>query len=267
MKIAVLGANGYLGKFLVNSLLADNYNVLPVTRETLILTNYSEVNRWLEVNKPNVVINCATAVSITDVRDNKINYDDLRNNINIFLNFYNNDNLFDRFINIGSGAEFDKSIDITNAQESDILTSQPIESYGYSKNLISRLVLEKDKFCTLRLFGCFGSTESSIRLFPQLKTKSLINIEDRQFDYFSVRDFYNVIRHYLNNKIIYKDINCVYKEKYWLREIVEIFKHHHNLPAVITVTSTGKNYTGNGDRLSYLNLKLNGLEKSIKEYE
>jgi dTDP-4-dehydrorhamnose reductase len=266
MKVAVLGANGYLGKFLVNSLQHDKYNVLPVTRKTVNINSYSAVKTWLETNRPNAVINCATSIRIADIQTNEVNYDDLRNNVNIFMNFYNI-NLFDKFINIGSGAEFDKRNNITEADEGDILTAQPIDSYGYSKNLISRLVLNHDKFYTLRLFGCLDVSESPARLFHKLRTEPIINIEDKQFDYFSARDFYRVIEYYLNNQVLYKDINCVYKEKQSLNQIVNIFNNYHKTSSVINITGVGKNYTGNGYKLSNMNIKLKGLVESMKEYK
>jgi dTDP-4-dehydrorhamnose reductase len=267
MKVAVLGANGYLGRFLCRSLRIDQYDVLPITRATIDLSDYSAVKNWLKINRPESVINCATSINISNVRDNEINYEDLRNNINIFLNFYNNDNLFNKFVNIGSGAEFDKRNNITESNESDILTAQPIDSYGYSKNLISRLVLTNDKFYTLRLFGCFDVTEPPIRLFHKLKTETTINLEDKQFDYFSAQDFYKVVTHYLNNHNLHRDINCVYKEKLSLSDVIRIFKYYHNTSSVINITGVGKNYTGNGSKLSETNIELKGLVNSIKEYK
>lgn len=266
IKVAVLGSNGYLGRYIVKKLKLDGYNVLPVTRLDLTLTDTQHVKLWLEKHRPYAVINCAAAVSIVGVREHNVNFEDLRNNIDIFLNFYYNSDLFSKFINIGSGAEFDKTRSITEVSETEIVTSFPSETYGYSKNLISRFVLEKEKFYTLRLFGCFDNSEPDIRLFHQLQIKDQVVLEDKQFDYISTRDFYKVLKYYVNNNAVYKDINCVYLEKYMLSEIASMFKKQHNLPVEITVSKIGKDYSGCGRRLSQLEITLDGLEKSMKEY-
>ena len=265
-KVAILGANGYIGRYLVKCLTIDGYNVLPITRTELNLTNFTEVGHWLEINQPDTIINCAAAVSIADIRKHNVNYDDFRNNINIFLNFYHHSNFFNKFINVGTGAEFDTTCNINEAIEGDIIRSFPKDTYGYSKNLISRLVLEKDKFYTLRLFGCFDKSESDIRLFQQLRTKDEIYIEDRQFDYISASDFYKVVTYYLNSSILHKDINCVYQEKLLLSEVVTMFKECHRLPIQINITGVGNNYSGSGTRLAQYDIPIDGLEKSIKDY-
>lgn len=265
-KIAVLGANGYIGRYLVENLTTDGYEVLPVTRSELTLTNTQQVKNWLEKYRPYAIINCASSVSITGVREHNVNFDDLQNNINIFLNFYYHSDLFSKFINIGTGAEFDKTRSITEITETELTKSFPTETYGYSKNLISRFVLEKEKFYTLRLFGCFDKSEPTARLFQQLQIKDQVTIEDKQFDYISARDFYKVLNHYLNNNVEHKDINCVYSKKYMLSEIANMFKEYHNLPVDIVISGIGKNYSACGKKLSQLAIALDGLEKSIKSY-
>lgn len=267
IKVAVLGSNGYLGSYLVKRLIDDGYTVLPISRKDLNLTDFKAVGQWLDLNQPDTVINCATAVSITGVRENTVNYDDFRNNINIFLNFYHHSHFFRKFINIGSGAEFDKVDGVNQAVESDVIKSFPKETYGYSKNLISRLVLEKDKFYTLRLFGCFDSSESPVRLFHQLQIKDQIDLQDKQFDYFSAQDFYKVVVYYLNNNVAHKDVNCVYQEKQLLSQVATMFKKLHNLSVKINIVGVGDNYSGSGNRLATLGIPLDGLEKSIKDYK
>lgn len=258
MIVAILGANGFLGKYITGYLKDKNYNVFPVTRTDLDLTNLNAVYQWLKNIQPDVLINCATAKNIS-VED-KI-YDDILNNINIFLNFYKNSTYFKKFISIGSGAEFDRTKDINRAKEVDILSSYPIDSYGYSKNLISRLSLEHDKFYVLRLFGCFHSSEYEFRLFNRVLHGEPVEIIDKQFDYFSLQDFCSVLNYCINNEILCRDINCVYEEKLYLSEVF------NNMPNVKVVGKSLLNYTGDGSRLTRLDLSLLGLNQSMKEYK
>jgi dTDP-4-dehydrorhamnose reductase len=258
MRIAVLGANGFLGKFITSQLTAKGYNVHPVTRKDVDLTNFFSVTRWLEDLEPYAIINCATAPAIgVDV----CSYDDIQNNLNIFLNFYNNGHNFTKFINVGSGAEFDRRLDINRATEDSVLLAHPKDSYGYSKNVMSRLSFRHEKFYTLRLFGCFHPTEPEFRLFNRVARGEDVKVVDRQFDYFSARDFLVVLEHYLNNDVYFRDINCVYEEKLYLSQVLNKIK-----PVEVTGENP-LNYTGNGRKLAGLNLPLLGLDESIKEYK
>lgn len=258
MKVAVLGASGFLGKFLTTQLSKNGYAVYPVTRKDLDLTNFLSVTKWLENIKPNAIVNCAVASNI-DI--NAVLYDDIQNNLNIFLNFYTNSHNFQKFFNIGSGAEFDRRYNIQLAKEVDIFTTQPKDSYGYSKNVISRLSTQNEKFYTLRLFGCFHNSEPKSRLFNRVASGDKVKITDRQFDYFSAYDFFTVLDYFLNNDCSYRDINCVYEDKFYLSQIL------NKLNPVEVVEKTTINYTGSGKRLSDLNLKLLGLDKSIEVYK
>jgi len=256
MKIAVLGANGFIGRVICKHFESQGYEVHALTRANIDLTDFNSVSGWLKNTQPDNVVNCATAMN-TDVHD--VIYADVRNNLAIFFNFYNNSQYFNKFINVGSGAEFDRTKNIESALETDILTVKPKDSYGFSKNLISRLVLEHEKFYTLRLFGCFHHSEPNFRLFKRVANGEIVSIIDRQFDYFSAQDFCTVLEHYVNNQAEYKDINCVYQDKLYLSQVLLKIK------PIAVIGQDILNYTGNGDRLASLNLPLLGLEESIKE--
>jgi dTDP-4-dehydrorhamnose reductase len=251
MKVAILGANGFLGKFITSQLQNKGYEVYPVTRADVDLTNFVSVTRWLETVEPYAIINCATAPAIgVDV----CSYDDIQNNLNIFLNFYNNGQNFTKFINVGSGAEFDRRYDINCANEYNVLVAHPRDSYGYSKNVMSRLAMRHEKFYTLRLFGCFHPTEPEFRLFNRVARGEEVKVVDRQFDYFSARDFLVVLEHYLNKKVYFKDVNCVYEEKLYLSQVL------NKIRPVEVVGENPLNYTGNGRTLAGLHLPLLGLD-------
>ena len=259
MKIAVLGANGFLGRYITQHLVTGGYTVLPVTRSVMDLTDYATVTQWLKDNEPYAVINCATAGGKQRMGDAVL--DDVQNNINVFLNFFNNSEYFVKFINIGSGSEFDIATNIDQVSETALLTAFPKDSYGYSKNVIARMSLTHPRFYTLRLFGCFDKTDPDFRLFKKFLNGEITEIADRQFDYFSARDLCTVIEYYLNNHVLYRDVNCVYRDKLYLSEILGKFK-----PVMITSINE-RNYTGDGTLLSGFNLDLDGLDKSIRDYQ
>lgn len=261
MKIAVLGAHGFIGSYLYNFLKSHKHIVIPVTRQTLNLEHYSAVHEWMKLTQPDVVVNCA--ISGGGRRVNDINYSDVQRDLSIFLNFYNCP-YTNRYINIGSGAEFDLNKDINTVVEDQILYRRPVESYGFTKNTIARMCLAKNDFYTLRLFGCFDSSESEIRLFKRFLLDTKIKIQDRYFDYISAYDFAQIVDYYCTQQPIFKDINCVYNKKYLLSEILKKLK-----PGVepnIDGTVLGKSYTGSGSRLAGMNISLAGLEQGLKNY-
>ena len=181
----------------------------------------------------------------------------------VFLNFYNNPQVR-RYINIGSGAEFDRRVSIVNCAEEDIKSVTPIDSYGYTKNVISRMCLGKSNFYTLRLFGCFDRSEPNIRLFKRFLEDKQLPIDDKYFDFISAADFAKIVGYYCEHNTVPQDINCVYTQKRLLSEMLQFLD-----PSVkINVTNTrGLSYTGSGVKLNKLGIDLDGLEKGIKSYE
>lgn len=271
MKIAILGANGFIGSYLCSYLQSKKYEVLPVTRTTVDLLNFWQVYHWVKTNSPDVIVNCAISGGGSTVRE--VNFQDVQNNLVIFFNFYNLGLPF-KYINVGSGAEFDKSTDIHLANEPDIFNRVPNDSYGFSKNIISRAVRNRDNFYTLRLFGCFGSLEPSIRLFKRYLSGQLQPIQDRYFDYFSVDDFAKIVEFYsITNQNLIKDVNCVYKEKFLLSSILQKLKKIKNVEYPIKVNrGIDHSYTGGYYVMNELmQLKdfpmLGGLEQGFKLYE
>ena len=265
MRIAILGANGYLGSYLMGRLI-DRHYMIPVTRLTVDLTDYYAVSEWMAEARPDIIINCAISGGGATVND--INYSNVQRDLRIFLNFYNNP-MTPMYVNIGSGSEFDLRTSITNAEEESIKTASPLESYGFTKNTIARMILGRNKFYTLRLFGCFDASEPKIRLFKRFKRDGKITIEDRYFDYISAIDFATIVEHYCTSTNLYKDLNCVYNTKLLLSEQLRLFAKYHVPDGLIEVKghTLGPSYTGLGTRLDNLRIPLAGLEQGFKNYE
>lgn len=264
MKIAVLGAKGFVGSSLAQHFTEDNL-VIPVTRETIDLLDGTAVREYLRASNFDVVINAAAVMTKPD------NIADTRNNLGIFMNFYNNSSYFGRFINLGSGAEFDRTQNINCASETDIFDVLPADSYGFGQNLKSRLCHDRDNFYTMRIFNCFGSGEIASRIFPKFLNKNPSEVlqinNDRYFDYFSIQDLCTVAEHYVYGSNLPKDVNCVYQKKYKISEALRLFCQLQNIPEDIYVASASENnYTGSGEVLSSLNLPLTGLEYGFKHY-
>lgn len=263
MKIAVVGSNGFVGRSLVSFL--SHYDVYPVTSKSIDLLDSKHAQDFLQNNKFDVIINAAARMTDPAL------INDTRNNLGLFMNLYNNRHWFGKMINLASGAEFDRTADINNAKEEEIFDSMPKDSYGLGQNVKSRLCFDTNNFYTLRIFNCFGSGELSTRLFPKFLscTDTFTITDDRYFDFFSIQDLCTVVEHFVTaSNISFKDINCVYQNKLLISETLQKFATIKNIDTPIKVISTSdKNYTGNGDKLAALNMKLSGLENGLRDYK
>lgn len=260
MKIAVLGSNGFIGSNIVRRL-SQCHSVTSINRTTLDSLNFIAVKDFLTQNKFDIIVNAAAIM--TD--PNTIH--DARNNLGLFMNFFDNSELFGKMINLGSGAEYDRDTNISNALEEQIFECMPADSYGLGQNIKSRLCYNHEQFYTIRIFNCFGQGELSTRLFPKIVAGQHIEIQDRYFDYFSIQDLLLTIEHCINNEWTWGDVNAVYVNKIKVSEAVELFCSLNNIKPNYSIVSTNNNnYTGSGIKLQSLGVKLQGLEQGFKEY-
>ena len=263
MKIAILGARGFIGKSLI-PFLQSHHTLTPVTRDILDLTDFVSVQKFLGQEQFDAVVNCAASY-----QPDQTLLTDTRNNLSIFSNFYHNSDLFGKFINLGSGAEYDVTTNIDYAKEGSIFNCSPADSYGFGHNIKSRLCVSKENFYTLRIFGCFGVNETARRLLPKfLNTPEIFYLEnDRYFDFMSVQDLCTVIKSFIENTYTAKDVNCVYNDKQTLSAFLNKFKEIHQINTNVVVKSTNNNnYTGDGQLLDSLNIQLSGLETGLENY-
>jgi GDP-L-fucose synthase len=261
MKIAVLGANGFVGRNLSEHL-EQSHEVVRVTRHTLDLLDPIAVHLFLKDNMFDIVLNCAAVMT------NNESLHDARNNLGLFMNFYANPNFFKKFINMASGAEFDRSASIDYAPEGLIFSKQPTHSYGWGQNIKSRMCAQTLNYYNIRIFNCFGPGEQSTRILSKYTTEGKIDISnDRYFDYFSIQDLKKVVQHCIENDWPINDVNAVYEEKYKISEmIVKYDRLHNRMPKVKLISTSENNYTGDSTALYSLGIELDGLEKGLAQY-
>jgi len=264
MKIAVLGANGFVGSSIARYF-AQEHLVLPVTRKIIDLLDPVLVEHWLRAHEFDVVVNAATTMTGAALLN------DTRNNLGLFMNFYNNRNLFGKFINFSSGAEFDRMNDINQYREEQIFDVMPKDSYGFGQNMKSRISWSAPNFYNIRIFNCFGLGEISTRIFPRMlattKDAPLIITNDREFDYFGIRDLCRLTDYFINSKSEVLDVNAVYLEKFKISTVLDKFCQLNHLEPNYKIESVGGNrYTGNGRALALLPVQLLGLENELKHY-
>lgn len=133
MKILITGGNGYISKSISEKLRNIGHTVISPSRQEMNVTNFSDVNLFIEKHKPDVVIHAASKGGYRDVPDthevfleNTMMFETLIKAIpsNIPIIFYT------------SGADFDRRNEIKEIIESDVVNRWPVDPYGLSKNLI-----------------------------------------------------------------------------------------------------------------------------------
>lgn len=259
-KIVIVGAGGFIGSALKNSL--ERNEIIPLYKGDLNLLSHQEVTDFLTGVKPDVVINTYTAGGRSNVKATDLSI--VSDNLIAFDNFRRNKHLFGRYINIGSGAEFTKT---GLCHEDDILTSTPSTSYGLSKNLISRMCLQEPNFYILRLFGCFGVGEPDFRLFTKfMSSTETMDIDDKYFDNISVNDFIKVVHRYVISTPPHKDVNCVNPKKLLISEQLKLLSEvtSHSRPLVV---KRGVDYVGSATRLKSLGLTFDLATTELEKYK
>jgi GDP-L-fucose synthase len=184
-------------------------------------------------------------------------------NIKMFYNLLEKKHKFIKFINFSSGATYDRNTDI-NGQNA-ILKSNPDDFYGFSKNIIDRLILNMDNFYNIRIFNVFSENEKESRFIKMCiknaeQNQNIIINNDRYFDFFYVDDLIKVIEYYIHNNNLEKDIDLCYKEKYKLSEVAQMIITDKNKDTNIVINSVSNyNYIGNCDKLYRYNINFINL--------
>lgn len=265
-KILLTGGSGFLGRNILKSL-SSKYSIDSPTSIDLDLTKAHDVNNFFLNKNYEWVIHTAIKGGKRKVKDSKDVFSD---NIFMFNNLINNKSNFKNFINFSSGAELDRryNIDLNN---NNIHQSFPIDLYGLSKNIISRILLEFPEFYNFRIFGLFGLDEGEDRFMTNaiksIKQKRNIEIfEDKFFDFFYIQDLIILVDNLISGRLkkIPKKIDLVYSDKYLLSDIAKIILEENESDSIIEIKQKkiGKSYIGNYPKF-FKKLEFKGLNQGI----
>ena len=268
--ILITGANGYLGSFLSKRLEDFGYDVIRGTRQNLNVLDPNACRRIFETNDIEYVIHTAIRGGRRTRADSAA---DLYDNLVMFENLASHRDKFKMMINFGSGAAFDRSKDIDEAQEKDVLKECPRDFYGLSKNLIAKRIHGiNDNIVNLRIFNCFGEDELPDRMIKancirHLHQEEMIVYSNKKMDFFYIEDLYKVVIFYLTRfkEGIPLDLNLCYEQKFDLLGIADAIKTLTGRPNNVKLIDEecDFSYTGSPERLSSLEIDLYGAESGI----
>lgn len=268
MNILITGGNGFVGRNIAKSL-KNTHNIFTPSSKELDLTNSTQVDDYLRSKYFDLVIHCA----VSGGRRNKLDSPyTTYNNLVMFFNLLKNKDRFNRLINFASGAEFDRRTEI-NSTKNSLLDSFPIDYYGLSKNIISRIIEGSPNinYHNFRIYGAFGEDETEDRFIKsniiRYKNKeSLVIHQDRFFDFIYIEDLVNIVKYYVEHpKLESSTIDLAYQQKYKLSDIAKLINKlsAHKSEIIIEEPLNGLSYNGSNTGIN-TTLDLIGLEEGIK---
>jgi len=246
MRILITGANGYIGKTLYNSL-NTKYDVVPLSRKELDVTNLKQVKDYLKNKYFDVVIHCAVEGGLRLEPENSSILD---SNLKMYYNLLECKNHFNKFFYFGSGAEKQDTF------------------YGLSKKVLNQSIQDKDNFHNVRIFAVFNENELESK-FVKTNIRNYITRKDigifqnKYMDFFYMDDLITLMDYCIVTDNLPKEINCSYNYSPTLYNVAQIINNLSDYKVNINIEEWGMAPLFNG---SFTDLGLNyiGLEQGIK---
>lgn len=252
-KVLLTGSTGFVGKN-IYPLLKDKYHIVAPTRQELDLKNTEAVYEYIEKGKFDTVIHSANPNPVKNALDNGDTM--FEDSMRIFMNFYKARNLCGKLLYLGSGAEYDKSLEIVSIKEEEADRSIPKEYYGFSKYIMNELARGSNNVYNLRLFGCYGPYDHESKFITHairccMRAEDITIRQNCYFDYMHVFDIAKVISWFIENNPKYHDYNVCSGKRISLKEIAEKVKEQMNSPKSVIILNDGFNreYTASNARL------------------
>lgn len=249
MKILVTGANGYIGKSIVESLRGE-HDVTPISRQDFDLTDGHQTQQYFSGKHFDVVIHCAV-VGGSRLKEDDWSVSD--SNLLMYYNLLNCRQSYHKLIHFGSGAEL-------------FATGKP---YGYSKSVIRQSVLNQPHFYNIRIFAIFDENELERRfikanLINYIKSEPIVIHQNKPMDFFYMKDLISLVKYYINTEDPQKEVDCTYQDTFDLVYIANYINNLSNYSVDINLHKAGiaEGYCG---RHSKLPIEYIGLERGIEE--
>jgi nucleoside-diphosphate-sugar epimerase len=262
--ILITGSNGYIARNIQKYL--QDYKLFLTDRSNLNLLNSNDVDNFFSGRYFDAVLH--TAVN----GGSRLDSDDcavFHNNVLMHYNLMKNSANFGKYINLGSGAELDRSKNID--LNSSYIESFPNDHYGLSKNIIARTGHVLENFYNVRIFNVFNEDELPTRMIRNsitnyLNKEKIIIHQNRYMDFMYFDDFAKILNYVISSNDCPKTINCSYQEKYLLSEIADIINNLNNYKVEIEIQNKelGFSYVGKSE-IDKLDVKFDGLRYGIEK--
>ncbi|MEA4925063.1 MAG: NAD(P)-dependent oxidoreductase [Syntrophomonadaceae bacterium] len=262
-KLLFTGGTGFIGRNVI-PMLRENFDVHSPGRQELNLKDEIAVREYLSRECFDIVIHSANPNPEKNELDQK-NYM-LEDSLRIFMNFYAARNCFEKILFLGSGAEYDKTMEICSIHEDQCFRSIPKDIYGFSKYIMNSLASSSRNVYNICLFGCYGPTDHHTKFITHcirccLRDEPITIRQDCRFDYYHVYDLARMMIWLIENEPNHHIYNACSGERVLLSEIAEEVKTQMGSRHPIKILKSGLNreYTASNERF----VKESGLYPKI----
>lgn len=269
-KILLTGGNGFIGKNIQESFLAEKYEIIAPRSNELNLIDTECVDEYFRGKEFDVVLHAGTKPGHRNAKDpTNLFY----SNVRMFQNLERHKDKYAKFINFGSGAVYDISTNISDAKEENICKNIGKDDHSFCKYVVCKQIENLDNFIDLNIFGIFGKHEDwQIRFISNAICKTLFDLpitlrQNRRFSYLYVEDLMPILEFFIENDCKYKSYNIVPDEKTTLLDIAQLVSFIGGKDAAVQVANEGwgLDYTGDNSRLKneFRNIKFTKLEQAV----
>ena len=268
-RVLITGGTGFIGRNVI-PFLQTRCEIYTPNRSELNLYNQKEVVDYIIENGIDIVFHCANPNPVKNVLDHASTQ--FEDSIRMFLNLYSAEQYYEMMYTLGSGAEYNKSMEIASVREDEEFRSVPADSYGLAKYTMNQMISKSEKQCNLRLFGCYGPTDHESKFITHairccLRGEAITIRQNCMFDYMQVADAARVMAFFIDHTPIYRSYNVCSGKRVSLLEIAETVKRQMNAEVEIRIMKEGWNreYTACNARLlsEYPDLQPTSLEEGI----
>jgi len=223
-KVLLTGKTGFIGRNIL-PFLTEKYDVDAPSRQELDLLDEDAVTGYVDKKNYDIILNMATPNPVKNpLHDNSSKM--LRDSISIFLNFQRVSNSFGKMIYAGSGAEFNKKLDICSIKEDDFGRSIPEDDYGFAKYVMNEISAKSDNIYNLRLFAVYGPYDHESKFITHainccLRNEPVTIRKDCRFNYLHINDVVKFLSFLIENEVKHHDYNCCSGEHLLLSEIAK----------------------------------------------
>jgi UDP-glucose 4-epimerase len=272
MQILVTGGNGFIGKNIKESYLAQKYTIVAPSRLELDCSDDKSVEVYFKKHSFDVVIHSAAKAGHRNALDTS---NLLLTNSRMMFNLLKHQNSWGKLLNMGSGAIYDMQNYIPKMAETYFGTHIPKDEHGYNKYIFGKLLPSLNQVYDFRIFGVFGKYEDyAIRFISNAICKSLFDLpitlrQNKKFDYLYIDDLMPILDYFIEHNPTEKAFNMTPDNSIELLKIAQLVKTISQKDIDIKVAQDGYGLEYSGDnsllRKEIPTLQFTPIENSVKE--
>lgn len=271
-KILLTGGNGFIGKNIQESFLADKYQLVAPRSFELNLEDTPSVDAYFARHHFDAVIHAAVKPGHRNAKDtNNLFY----TNIRMFENLLRHTDKFGKFINLGSGAVYDIAANNRLVTEEKIGQNCGKDEHSFCKYVQHKRIENIPNAVDLNIFGIFGKYEDwEIRFISNAICKTLFELpitlrQNRRLSYLYVKDLMPILEYFIENESRFKSYNVTPTEEtellYAAQTVQQLSQKKNGI--ILAQDGYGLNYSGSNSRLraEIPHIRFTPFEQAVKE--